>query len=588
MKRYIALFVAALLLFSGFSGNYTVVADSADLPYEVEKFSDVPESHWAYEPVHYFRYLNITQGIGGNRFGLGQPVKKGEFITMLVRLMGWKPVETDSSSFSDVGRDTWYHPYIEAAVAHGAILKEAGSFNPEKQITRLEIAEAIVRTLGYGEMAAQLKYLPSEFKDVSVGSEFTNMVKDFGITNGVDGVSFLPESTAKKEEAVAMLIRMYKKVNTKIGELHGFYAIKSFDQASMIKDLDSVSFGWSRLEYDESTGGFSVTVSRDGGSDFFIPSGYSEPVNIVKQDNLPMQLNIYASDEAKVKPASGEQVGIVEALLSDADARDKITGQIVQLAVGTQGDSGTISFDGVVIDFENLRGEKLKKLYSEFLAELKGKLTAENKRLYVAVHPKRGNGQAFYDGYDYRAIGEAADRVILMAHDYNAVSLTENEMAIGYNDTPLTPISEVYYALKEITDSSTGVEDMGKIWLQLSFDTAQWKMIDGKVINQKAYRPTYAQLWDRMIKEEAGSGLSVKYSEKLQNPWLTYYNAADGTNNIIWYEDSRSINAKIELARLFGVNGISLWRLGTIPDFESAEGKGAYLDVWRSIKGQLE
>jgi spore germination protein YaaH len=86
-----------------------------------------------------------------------------------------------------------------------------------------------------------------------------------------------------------------------------------------------------------------------------------------------------------------------------------------------------------------------------------------------------------------------------------------------------------------------------------------------------------------MIKEEAGSGLSVKYSEKLKNPWLTYYNSADGTNNIIWYEDSRSINAKIELARLFGVNGISVWRLGTIPDFESPEGKGNYLNVWQSI-----
>ncbi|MGE5678512.1 MAG: S-layer homology domain-containing protein, partial [Pseudomonadota bacterium] len=354
MKRYIALFAAALFFFSGFSGSLTVDAGSTDLPFEVTRFSDVPESHWAYEPVHYFRYLNITQGIGGNRFGLGQPVKKGEFITMLVRLMGWKLVETDSSSFSDVGSNTWYHPYIETAVAHGAILKETGSFNPERQITRLEIAEAIVRTLGYGEMASQLKYMPSEFKDVSVGAEFTNMVKDFGITNGVDGISFLPGSTARKEEAVAMLIRMYKKVNTKLEELHGYYAIKSFDQAPMIKDMSSVSFGWSRLQYDESTGGFSIAVSRNGESDFFIPSGYSEAVNIVKQNNLPMQLNIYASDETKVKSVSGEQSGIVEAMLSDAGARDKIAEQIVQLAVGTQVESSTISFDGVVIDFENL------------------------------------------------------------------------------------------------------------------------------------------------------------------------------------------------------------------------------------------
>jgi len=587
LKRYIALFAAALLIFSGLS--FGVEAADTGLPYEVEKFSDVPEGHWAYEPVHYFRYLNITQGMGGNKFGLGQPVKKSEFVSMLVRLMGWELVEAQDSSFSDVSRDKWYYPYIETAVAHGAILKASGTFSPDKQITKLEIAEAIVRTLGYGELAGQLKYLPGEFQDVTSGAEFTNMVKDFAITNGVDGKSFLPESTAKKEEAVAMLARMYQKLNSKLEELHGFYAIKSYDQAGFIQELSSVSFGWSRLDYDEGNGGFSVAVTQDGKSDFFIPSGYSEPVNLAKQYSLPIQLNIFASNETKIKdPSTGQQLGMVEYLLSDAGAQEKVINQIVQLMNNTTVENGSITFDGAVIDFENLRGEKLKQLYSEFLLKLKERLAPEGKKLYVAVHPQRGNGQAYYDGYDYRAIGEIADRIILMAHDYNAVSLNESEMAMGYNDTPLTPISEVYYALKAVTDEENGVADPSKVWLQLSFDTVQWKLADGKVVNQKAYRPTYAQIWERMNKNEPGSDLSIKYSDRLQNPFLTYYNAGDGTDNIIWYEDSRSVNAKIELAKMFGIKGISLWRLGIIPDFEAAGAGGTGLDVWQSIKEHME
>lgn len=469
------------------------------------------------------------------------------------------------------------------------VLKEAGSFNPDKLITRAEIAEAIVRTLGYGELAGQLKYIPSQFADVTAGAEYTNMVKDFGISNGADGVNFLPGSTAKKEEAVAMLIRMYQRLNSDLKELHAFYAIKSYDQVGMIQSLDSVSFGWSRLEYDQGSSTFSVAVTKGGDSDFFIPEGYSEPINMARQGNKPVQLNLYASNDKRVlNPENGEQLGMVERLLVDGDAQSQVIAQVVQALNNSQAKYDYVSFDGVVVDFENLRGEKLKKLYNEFLQKLKAELVKNSKKLYVAVHPKRGNGQAYYDGYDYRVIGEIADRVILMAHDYNAVSLTESEMAAGYNDTPLTPISEIYYALKAVSDKDTGVSDLSKVWLQISFDTVQWKMSEGKIVNQTAFRPSYAQIIDRIRNNEPGSELNMKYSERLQNPWFTYHNSSDGTENIIWYEDTRSVNAKITLAKMFGINGISLWRLGNIPDFEDSEGNISNLDVWEKIKEQRE
>ncbi len=586
MKRNIALFAAVLLIITGLTGVFKAEAESSELPFEVERFSDVPDNHWAYEPIHYFRYLNITQGIGGNKFSLGQFIKKSEFITMLVRLMDWKPVETENCSFSDVSKDKWYHSYIETAVAHGAILKETDSFSPDRQITRLEIAEAIVRTLGYGELAEQLKYIPSEFEDVEKGSEYTNLLKDFGISNGTDGVSFLPESTAKKEEAVAMLIRMYKRLNSNVNELHAFYAIKSFSQAEMMQDLDSVSFGWSRLEYDENNKRFTVSTDGKRGSDFFIPGGYSEPIGIAKRNNLSIQLNLFASDETKVVDSDNTgQQGIIRKLLADSDAQTEVISQVVRILNSAPVGGDSFSFDGAVIDFENLRGEESRKLYGEFLTKLKAEMVKFDKKLYVAVHPKRGNGQPYYDGYDYRVIGDIADRVILMAHDYNAIRLTDDEMARGYNDTPLTPISEIYYTLKAVSDKDTGVSDLSKVWLQLSFDAVQWKMAEGKVINKTAFRPSYEQLRNRMMKNEPSSELSIRYSERLQNPWLTYYNSGDGTNNIIWYEDARSVNAKIELAKMFGINGISLWRLGNIPDYNDDESSKLNLNVWNTIRG---
>ncbi len=47
MKRYIALFAAFLIIVSGMAGIFEVDAIGTKLPFEVERFSDVPETHWA-------------------------------------------------------------------------------------------------------------------------------------------------------------------------------------------------------------------------------------------------------------------------------------------------------------------------------------------------------------------------------------------------------------------------------------------------------------------------------------------------------------------------------------------------------------
>jgi spore germination protein YaaH len=45
---------------------------------------------------------------------------------------------------------------------------------------------------------------------------------------------------------------------------------------------------------------------------------------------------------------------------------------------------------------------------------------------------------------------------------------------------------------------------------------------------------------------------------------------------------------KVDLAKLFGVQGISLWRLGTIPDYQPVNGKDFDMDVWQSILDEME
>ena len=46
-----------------------------------------------------------------------------------------------------------------------------------------------------------------------------------------------------------------------------------------------------------------------------------------------------------------------------------------------------------------------------------------------------------------------------------------------------------------------------------------------------------------------------------------------------YYEDARSISDKIELAKMFGITDISVWRIGAIPN-GSAD---TYMNIWDTI-----
>ena len=548
------------------------------------RFSDVHEDHWAEKVVHSLRLLKITDGIGNNKFGLGLTIKRSEFVTYLVKLMQWELIKPEKGSFADnMDSEKWYYSAIETALKNGVITNSEDKFRPEEPITREEMAIMIVYALGYDTLAQQLAYHGSTFDDVSNNIGYITIARDFGIITGVGSNKFKPDDTAKREEAAAMMMRMYERLNQPIKELHAFYAISSYSQVKMITDLNSVGFGWSRMEYDQFNQQVILNTSYNNSNDYYVPEGFSVPVGFAQKNNVSSQLMVFADNNTWVYPEGDRKIPLLEFVLTKPELNKQAIISIVQQVNTTNRVGGAISFDGVVIDFESMKGDLLKKSFNVFLEELRKELNKSDKKLYIAVHPKRNPGQEYYDGYNYKAIGKIADKVILMAHDYNAKTLNDADMKSGYTVTPLSPIDEVYCALKAITDKDSGVEDLSKIWLQLSFDAVQWKLKDGKVINQVPFSPSYKAVRERLLTD-----VTIKYPNLSKNPYTTFFDSEDETNNVLWYEDSRSVQEKINLARMFGINGISLWRLGNIPDYEEPDTKKIYLNVWQQIQKNIK
>jgi spore germination protein YaaH len=311
-----------------------------------------------------------------------------------------------------------------------------------------------------------------------------------------------------------------------------------------------------------------LNVTSSGGNKYAIPDGGSEVVSLAKSAGVPDHLSVYMSASQQITLPDGTTTDPCSAILLDPAQR---TAAVAQIVTELQKQGG---FTGVTIDFEEMRGAALKNGLNLFLSELSAALKSLGYTLYVCVMPVTSDG-VYFDAYDYKTIGDCADKVILMAHDYAAGTLTAQEMDAGFTATPVTPIYEIYTALQAVTDKETGVSDRSKLVLAINFGSCQWKTAGGKVINTQAYHPDAAAISARLLDPSA----VLNYSEKYQNPYIIYHNATDNTENIIWYEDARSVGAKAALARMFGVNGLSFWRLGLIPSYADPADRQIYYDI---------
>ncbi len=534
-----------------------VMTAQMSVPAFALEYSDVPRDHWAYSEIQKAGEIGFMSGMGDGTFGLGQNVTRAQFVSMLVRMFGWSASE--GTGFSDVAPGDWYYSDVLTASDMGVLDTTETYFRPNDNITREEMAVMIIKALGYGELAEEIANDGVPFSDVTENKGYISLAYEFGIISGRGGSIFDPNGTALREDAAAMMVRCYDKYNSYVDFVHGFYAFSSYSQKDMASKMDTVSFGWSRMEYSDEDG-VVVNTTTQNDNEWNVPEGYTDIVEYLKDNNVETNLNVYMS---------ASESDDAETILSSAENRTAAVNAIIEELTVDYRQLGYNPYSGVTIDFENLRGSEMRQNFTAFLTELNEELDSIGKSLYVAVQPPMRSG-AYFDGYDFKAIGEVCDKIIVMAYDYYAKTITSDVMESGFTTTPVTPFDEVYYALKVITDENTGVADKSKVVLGLSMSNVGWTVVDGVIVNSTGKTYTYEEIADMI-----NNGAEVKYSDKYKNPYIVYDDGEE--KQIIWYEDETSVKDKIKLAEMFGIDGISIWRIGLIPE------EGGNLDIWSGI-----
>jgi hypothetical protein len=84
--------------------------------YNPVSFSDVAEGAWYYKPVTFLAARGVTNGTGGGNYSPAAPVKRADFLVMLMRACGIEPDANPADNFADAG-DTYYTGYLAAANA---------------------------------------------------------------------------------------------------------------------------------------------------------------------------------------------------------------------------------------------------------------------------------------------------------------------------------------------------------------------------------------------------------------------------------------------------------------------------------------
>ena len=221
-------------------------------------------------------------------------------------------------------------------------------------------------------------------------------------------------------------------------------------------------------------------------------------------------------------------------MLATAQSRAAFIQNIIELIEG-------YGFDGVNIDIEDVYLEDSVRL-SAFYREL-GRALDERGYFLSASVPSRISDEPFNpfsDPFQYAPIGAAVDEFVVMLYNEHGWpgSGPGPVVSIGWMDRVLR------YTMTKMPRDKI-IAAVSVFGFDFNLDTGRNTYV------------TYQMAIDRAQQYNA----QIIFDEETQTPMYSYVDE-QGQRHEVWFEDSRSIQAKVQKAWDLGIKGIALWRLG--------------------------
>lgn len=200
-------------------------------------------------------------------------------------------------------------------------------------------------------------------------------------------------------------------------------------------------------------------------------------------------------------------------------------------------------YQGLDVDFEYIPAAQ-REDYAAFIRALRLRLAPLELPVTVALAPKTFARQPglLYEAHDYELLGAAADYVLLMTYEW------------GYTYGPpmaVAPLPNV----RQVLDYAVTAIPPEKIYLGVPYYGYDWPLPfrQGET-RARSISNQYAV--ELAIEQRA----EIQFDQTAQSPWFSY-TAGDGTVHVVWFEDARSLAAKLRLIEEYGLHGAGYWSL---------------------------
>lgn len=229
---------------------------------------------------------------------------------------------------------------------------------------------------------------------------------------------------------------------------------------------------------------------------------------------------------------SGERAS---ALLGDPAARQRLIDSLLQYLQEN-------GYGGVDIDFEYIPPADGPS-YAAFIAEMTTALNGAGLTVMTALAPKTSADQRglLYEAHDYAALGAASNDALIMTYEWGYARSAP--MAVA----PIDKVEQVVrYAVSAIPPEKIfmGVPNYGYDWI---LPYVEGKSVARSIGNVEA------------VEQAIDVGAFIEYDMQAQTPHYKYWR--ENAEHEVWFEDARSITAKLALAQRYGLRGVSIWNI---------------------------
>ncbi len=195
------------------------------------------------------------------------------------------------------------------------------------------------------------------------------------------------------------------------------------------------------------------------------------------------------------------------------------------------------------IDFEYVFPDD-RQNYIDFVRKLSQRLNSEGFFVMTALAPKTSATQSglLYEAHDYAGLGAASNAVLIMTYEW------------GYTYGPPMAVAPINNVRRVVEYAITEIPNY-KIFMGIPFYGYDWTLPYVKGSRARSLGTVGALDLARQY------GAEIQFDEEAQTPYFYYTDIAVNREHVVWFENARSIKAKVDLITEFDLIGTGIWNI---------------------------